>query len=437
MKDNEPESVPSHRDLFYRNELYPRPEAVFSFFPRLPGEIKNTCLVVVDTSALLVPYETGKKTLAEVQKEFRVLVDAKRLVIPGQVAREFADGRATKLREVYQKLASKRQNSPSLELGTYPLLETCEPYQAARSRAAEVAAAHEGLTGAVKEFNAALETLLKHIREWYWNDPVSQMYRELFVNDVVLDVSSSHADIEADLLRRRKYKIPPGYKDFRKPDLGVGDLIIWRTILEVGKRQQRDVIFVTEDEKADWAYRSNKEKLYGRYELVDEFAQHSDGRSFHVMSLGEYLSLVGADSGVIEELRLVETSHSRISLTGGSIVIDGTVNPSVRVHVSGDDFFLRFGDPEYLAAFRPARLNLNTATNPSNQGLGSCTFRGTPTMFFIASLDLGNERVEGTITGYARFQEFTPPPEPLFSVEFGGRVAVTDNALGRTYNIVA
>lgn len=50
-------------------------------------------------------------------------------------------------------------------------------------------------------------------------------------------------------------KIPPGYKDRKKKNDDqhrFGDLIIWLQIIEKAKASDKDIIFVTDDEKEDW-----------------------------------------------------------------------------------------------------------------------------------------------------------------------------------------
>jgi PIN like domain len=132
------------------------------------------------------------------------------------------------------------------------------------------------------------------------------MYSSLFSKGVVLDV-----EIKEDVLRQRiekdcKYKLPPGYKDASKPDMGVGDVIIWFTILEIGKKYKKSVVFVSLDQKADWWSQSEGSPLYPRFELVEEFRRISEGQSFHILKFSSFLDLYGASKEVTEEVRQEE-----------------------------------------------------------------------------------------------------------------------------------
>ena len=43
-------------------------------------------------------------------------------------------------------------------------------------------------------------------------------------------------EVLEEMTRRYKQAIPPGYKDASKPDGGIGDFLIWKTILNLGEK---------------------------------------------------------------------------------------------------------------------------------------------------------------------------------------------------------
>ncbi len=77
-------------------------------------------------------------------------------------------------------------------------------------------------------------------------------------------------------------------------------------LLEIGKNEKRHVIFVSGDVKADWWIRSEDNQLYPRYELIYEFATHSEGQSLHIIGFGDFLKLYGANEKVVEEVKEAE-----------------------------------------------------------------------------------------------------------------------------------
>jgi hypothetical protein len=142
------------------------------------------------------------------------------------------------------------------------------------------------------------------------------LYSELFTKEVIFDLTLDQGELQEELSRRQLHKIPPGYKDSTKDDSGIGDLLIWFTILEVGKLRKKDVIFVSSDQKPDWWYKIEKQGLYPRYELVDEFRRESNGFSLHILPFSRFLDVYGVSESVVEEVRGEE---NRLNLEFGLI----------------------------------------------------------------------------------------------------------------------
>jgi len=259
---------------------------------------------VLDTNVLLAPYiigkdDPGKDDLLEQCKiTYKKLIEQKRLIVPGQVAREFAKIRIEKLAELYQQLSRKKQIQ-QIERGKYPLLNSLADYQ-------EVERLLKEINGKIRAYQEAINKVLAHVESWQLNDPVRSLYSELFNDDTIFDPSFDKEETKKDLIRRKIHHIPPGYKDGGKEDGGIGDLLIWYTILELGRVQKKSVIFVSGDGKPDWFRQSENVALYLRYELVDEFRRQSEGQSFHVIKFAKFLKLYGASEKVVEEVRREE-----------------------------------------------------------------------------------------------------------------------------------
>lgn len=281
-------------DLFALNSIFPEPEQVFSFKLDSLESIRDRCDVALDTNVLLVPYTTSAGSLEQIKTTYRNLVDQRRLIIPGQVAREFAKNRASKISEIVQQLSTKRDSIPPVKKSTYPLLSPLPAFQ----KHVEL---EDRINQFLSEYRLSINNILRVISDWTWNDPVSELYRELFSKGVVYDLPLDQNLLTAEFRKRRRQRIPPGFKD-----KGIGDLIIWKTILDHGKKTNRDVILVSNDVKTDWWYQSDKESLYPRFELVDEFRRETGGHSVHIVTFSKFLDLYGASEAVIEEVRVEE-----------------------------------------------------------------------------------------------------------------------------------
>lgn len=285
-------------DIFVANKIYPSAKEIFSSQTQSIESIKDDCVVVLDNNVLLLPYGTRPESLNEIGITYEKLILDNRLIIPGQVAREFAKNRPMKLTDLFKDISNKANINIS-QKGKYPLLESLDAYK----RLTEI---EREIDEKFKEYRKTIKELANHIQGWIWNDPVSLLYAKLFQDDVIFELDFDKEKIAEDLNFRKAHSIPPGYKDAGKDDKGIGDLLIWHTILELGKRDKKNVLFVTGDNKPDWFHQSNKQPLYPRFELVDEFRRISEGGTFHIVSFSGFLDLFGVDANVVQEVRLQE-----------------------------------------------------------------------------------------------------------------------------------
>lgn len=302
-QDKTKDSKKKYNNIFIANSIYPEVNSIFEINQNLE-EIKDDCYIILDTNVLLLPYKTGKESLNQIKQIYKKFIDEYRLIIPGQVAREFVKNRPYKIVDLYESLTRKKNRESFTNAGSYPLLESLEEYQ-------QVKELEKILEKKLDEYKKKIDKLLQHIQNWTWNDPVSLMYGELFTDDVILDLEIDKEVLKEDLLNRQAHDIPPGYKDASKLDSGIGDLLIWYCILEVGKKYKKSVFFVSGDKKPDWRYNANgNHALYPRYELVDEFRRYSEGQVFHIIELSDFLKFYGANQDVIKEVKKEENLHN-------------------------------------------------------------------------------------------------------------------------------
>lgn len=242
------------------------PNATYLFDRKIPSlkEAIKTAIVVLDTNVLLLPY-SGKMDIQAVFKIYKNLKTKKRLLIPGQVAREFNKNRPIKISEMYKSIFDKISTMKVSADMSFSVLEGLSEYKDILSALASIKEAKADLDKLSKE-------LTKKIKEWEWNDPVAIEYGQLFTSDIIVDLPFDFEQEYDACKKRYELNIPPGYKDKAKKDSGIGDYLIWKTILQIGESYQKPLIFVTGEEKSDWQHRSNKTGLMPRYELFDESA---------------------------------------------------------------------------------------------------------------------------------------------------------------------
>jgi len=310
MAEKESENI----DIFVANKSYPEASGVFFDGYQTLEQVRDSCLVVLDTNALLVPYGISKNGLSEIEATYKPLAASNRLVVPGQVAREFAKNRPGKISDIFQAV-SRKQNFSSPERGSYPLLEGTPSYKKLREL-------ENQLIELIGEYRNAITDLLAHIRDWNWNDPVSKLYSQFFPNAIV-DPPIDEAAIRKKLTYLHDNKVPPGYKDGAKLDQGVGDLLVWQVAVHVAKERKLPIVLVGGDIKADWFYRSEGQALFPRFELVDEIRRASEGKSLHIVSFSKFLELFGATAEAVGEVRTeeIKIDLSTMSMYGRNSVL--------------------------------------------------------------------------------------------------------------------
>lgn len=314
MTEEKDENV--QQQLGFWNSIYPEAEPLFTFRPKRIEEIKDECYVVLDTGILLVPYRVGPKSLEEIRNTLESLASKRQLIVPGQVAREFAKHRSEEISNLHNTLFTRMSKADFLSLDTYPLLEGVPEYLNLQSLEVKI-------KSLMLEYRENINKVLGTIRSWNWNDPVASIYGRLFTGGVILDVAFDQEEIKAEQERRRLGKIPPGYKD-----KGEGDLLVWRTILELGKSKKRSVLFISLDKKADWSIQSAKQALYPRFELVDEFRRASGGQTFQIIDFSCFLELYGASQVTIEEVKKEEVQVQSSMGEGWADAVDTQIGTS-------------------------------------------------------------------------------------------------------------
>jgi rRNA-processing protein FCF1 len=326
-------------DIFSNLKIYPNASQIFQTALAPLQDIKNDCLFILDTNALILPYSTGSQSLTEISKIYSKLKKARKLFVPAQVAREFARNRPIKLQEIFQQVSRKRNSLPVIAIGSYPLLEDLAEYKESLKLEKEIKII-------LDKYKELLGQVVNKVKNWTWNDPVSLLYREIFTPDLIIEPTIDEEEIKLDLTYRSLHKIPPGYKDSSKPDDGIGDLLIWRSILEMGK-EKKHIVFVSGDEKADWFYNSENQALYPRFELLSEFQQISDNKSFHIIRLSTLLTILNANQAVIHEIAEEEVLSTPVQKNLWNLAAEKTVFDWFKNRYSeGCVYYDTFGFPD-------------------------------------------------------------------------------------------
>ncbi len=297
LKDDVLSSIDIEK-VFILNKVLSDPKSTFKFNARSINEVKADAIIVVDTNVLLLPYNAGATAFQKIIQLYKKYHMEKRLYVPIQVIREFLRNRPSKITELHQGLSDKISKLQCPDI-SYPILENIEAYK-------NINEAIERLKDLKKEINDNNRQILDQIKSWEWTDPVFDEYKGVFADDNIVDNNLKDEALVEDLTWRKKHSIPPGYKDSTKEDGGIGDLLIWKTILTLGNMHKKDLIFVTGEEKPDWYHRSGGKALIPRYELIEEYRKESKGKMLFLVSLSQLLELFSMEEEVVDEIRQEE-----------------------------------------------------------------------------------------------------------------------------------
>ncbi|WP_283807814.1 PIN-like domain-containing protein [Bradyrhizobium mercantei] len=169
---------------------------------------------------------------------------------------------------------------------------------------------------------------------------MAKLYATVLSGDAIIDLPISDVEARQELLKeardRTRNRIPPGYQDAGKDDEGIGDFLIWKSLLQLGSERKQHLAFVTGEQKNDWFVRSGGEHIYPRFELVDEYRRASDGRSLRLMSLPQLLNALKAPASVVNDAKTAEeqsTAADRAAEREGPLDAYKIVKQNGRVYV--------------------------------------------------------------------------------------------------------
>jgi PIN like domain len=296
--------VTQQYNKFILNDLFSDPATVFSRLSPSINDLSSDCIYTLDANVLLAPFQLNDPLGVTTISIYRHLSSHNRLYVPKRAAQEFAKNRTKVLADAHGKIveALKAANNSTPSPIVFPFLHGTDAYgvfsEAART-----------LMTARKEYLNTLGQLGERLTDWVWNDPVSSLYRDIFTSSTIIDHGKQEKEIEDDLVRRTTHSIPPGFKDKKKDDGGIGDVMIWHTLKAVAKEKGKHVIFVSNEQKPDWAVVSHDTVVGVRPELCHEFLSDT-GFHMGLINYSTFLKLNGATKEDIRNAKVLETTDT-------------------------------------------------------------------------------------------------------------------------------
>jgi len=132
----------------------------------------------------------------------------------------------------------------------------------------------------------------KYYRDLLQKDDIYSEIEKSFISKM----DSEYPDETLNLLyeegkKRFQNKIPPGYADEKDKESHrkYGDYILWKQLIDHAKKEQKSVLFITDEKKEDWWWKLKNGRTIGpRQELVEEFKKET-AMDFHLYSTDKFI----------------------------------------------------------------------------------------------------------------------------------------------------
>ena len=198
------------------------------------------------------------------------------------------------------------------------------------------------IDGAIR---AERESNILHPKQIQTDDPIRDRIEKLFTDAGQIGRRRTSTDLRAweDQARARlATAMPPGTGvDESKRDGGIGDPLIWMEMMDLARAVEQDVLFVSDDMKADWRQIVDDKDFGPLPDLLREFADETGQRYHHVNSdtfledLNTYLD-ADVDDDVIDE---VKNARISVSDSGSRIVLPEETMERLREWVRTNEAF--------------------------------------------------------------------------------------------------
>ncbi|WP_349663114.1 DUF4935 domain-containing protein [Cellulophaga lytica] len=152
---------------------------------------------------------------------------------------------------------------------------------------------HTSLKKVFKEVNSEVEKSIKKYCDFLQDDTIYTDLTSIFGNKITSEFTEEELKkIYEEGEKRYEKKIPPGFED-EKTKQGIrkyGDLVLWKQIIAIGKKENKPIILITDERKKDWWWKIKDGRNMGpRQELVEEMKKEAKV-DFHMYSSERFLS---------------------------------------------------------------------------------------------------------------------------------------------------
>lgn len=285
------------------------------------------CLFVFDTNTLLNMYRYSRSTVNAYFEVLNSLKKKKQLWIPYQVGYEFYENRIdviSEYEESYDSVLSildRAKKDIEESYKNHPFLDLKEIKKKMDT----------GLRSVETEINKAK----KNHPKWMEKDDVLDEINSLFENNIGINYDEEKlAEIKKEGKDRYEKKLPPGYKDVKKPeDKKYGDLILWYQIIDKAKESKKPIILISGDVKEDWWLEKNGKRIMPLPQLKKEMLEKA-GVDFHIYTADKFLEYYDSktiNKATISEVRKIRELEEQRMMMRRKEMMEGDRDLSPRI----------------------------------------------------------------------------------------------------------
>ena len=244
-------------------------------------ELWDTASIVLDTNVLLDFYRVSKQTSTELLGILGDFAEQGRIFIPYQSAYEYhanilsvISGQKKMYDEALKHL--DKFNEDVAKKRSHPFMDE------------DLANEFSDLYQKIKaNFNEKKDNLDHLLTENEIKDKLDEMLNGKVGDPFsVEDLEKIYNEGES----RYNDKIPPGFKDNNKNgNEKYGDLVVWKEIIQYSKNNDKSIIFVSSDTKADWYQIIDGKTISPLPQLREEFLNET-GLIIHFYTLEQFLN---------------------------------------------------------------------------------------------------------------------------------------------------
>lgn len=286
------------------------------------SQLLKDATIVVDTNVLLDIYRYSKETASQILNMMDNLKD--KLWMPYQVAYEYHKDRNEKVLgghiRTYTQLINKVEEWEKTfnEERKHPFLGDEEFTQLMQH-----------LSNIRKILCGGRENRSQLILNDEYKNKIADFYEGKLGEDYTTEEKEKY---NTEAKSRYEKQIPPGYKDYKKPDNEFGDYLIWKQMIDFAKNNHCPIIFVSNDIKEDWIEDVAGLKLGPRPELIDEFYKLTN-QYFYCYSLKQFISIVNEKQQLVNESAQNEIAIYDEQRAIVEQIIDGTTQTSSPIEI--------------------------------------------------------------------------------------------------------